>query len=256
MRLSVLLLANVFATAFPAAESAAQAIRGRLVDDSTGIAVPGAIISLLDASGGLLAATHSDSGGEFQLSPRGEGRYRLRARVVGYMDATTELIELGAADSIEVRFVVSRDVVLLEPIEVTAKSRPLISGMSMAGYHERRAKGLGYALTREDIDKRHARAVSDLLRMVPGVRVDGRFGDTHVSIPGAGQRMRSECPVKVLVDGIEFRWGSTTIDDISTHDIEAIEVFRNLAELPPEMGGNDADCGVIAIWTRRGTDGL
>jgi hypothetical protein len=63
-----------------------------------------------------------------------------------------------------------------------------------------------------------------------------------------------EVSVKVLLDGLVFKWGATTLDDIPVDDIEAIEVFRNLAEIPPEFGGPDALCGVVAVWTRRGGD--
>jgi hypothetical protein len=60
------------------------------------------------------------------------------------------------------------------------------------------------------------------------------------------------CPVKVMLDGTEFRWGATTIDDIPVHDVWGVEVFRGLADLPIEFAAPDARCGVIAIWTRRG----
>jgi outer membrane cobalamin receptor len=88
--------------------------------------------------------------------------------------------------------------------------------------------------------------------MVPGVRVHWEFGGSRVSIPGAATQIGGGCEVKVFLDGLEFTWGSSTLDDIPTFDIEAIEVFRSLADLPPELAGSDARCGVVAVWTRRG----
>jgi outer membrane cobalamin receptor len=124
--------------------------------------------------------------------------------------------------------------------------------MSMQGFNERRAKGQGFAITREQIEQRHARLVTDLLRMVPGVHIEWRFGGSRITITGSSRAARGNCSARVLLDGIEFRWGSSTIDDIPTFDIEAIEVFRTIAELPPEMAGPESSCGVIAVWTRRG----
>jgi Carboxypeptidase regulatory-like domain/TonB-dependent Receptor Plug Domain len=234
----------------PAAGVSAQSIRGRVLDDSTEMPVSAAIVSLLDEEGNLLSATHTDSAGRFILEATEAGRYRLRAKANGYRDATT--LPIAVADSgIDVRFVVDRDVVLLEAVEVSAASRPLI-GMTLKGFEERRAKNQGFGVTRDDIEERHARAITDMLRMVPGVRIDWRFGGSVVTIPGIAARIRGECPVKVILDGTEFRWGSTTIDDIPTYDVEAIEVFRSLAEMPPELAGPEANCGVVAVWTRRG----
>ncbi|MGD8277580.1 MAG: hypothetical protein PVH00_06115 [Gemmatimonadota bacterium] len=73
-----------------------------------------------------------------------------------------------------------------------------------------------------------------------------------IRIPGAGTRFTDYCQVKVILDGLRFRWGSSTIDDSAVDDLEAIEVFGSLAEVPVEFAGPDAHCGGIAVWTRRG----
>jgi hypothetical protein len=35
-------------------------------------------------------------------------------------------------------------------------------------------------------------------------------------------------------------------------DIGAIEVYPGGATVPPQFGGRESACGVIAIWTRQG----
>ena len=39
---------------------------------------------------------------------------------------------------------------------------------------------------------------------------------------------------------------------ISPGSVEGIEVYRGLSTVPAEFLNPDAECGVIAIWTRRG----
>jgi len=209
------------------------------------------LIELLDGDRRVLAATLSDSAGAFMLAADLPGRYGLRGAAFGYVTAATPFVQLDSNDHINVRFLLSPDAVLLAPLEITARARPLISGMTLADYHARREKGLGFAITQEQIKRQNPRAVSDLLRQVPGVRVDWAFGSSSIRIPGTGARF-GECPVKVVLDGLEFRWGSSTVDDIPVHDVYAIEVFRSLAEMPIEMAGSNSRCGVIAIWTHRG----
>lgn len=230
----------------------AQSVRGRLIEDGSDKSIAGASLRMLDETNNVVARTVTDSTGGFLLEARAAGRYKLAVDAEGYRGTVTPAFSLEEGTQIIVRYTLSPTVILLAPLEITARSRPLISGMTMQGFNERRAKGQGFAITREQIDQRHARLVSDLLRMVPGVRVEWRFGGSRITVTGSSRAARGNCAVRVLLDGIEFRWGSTTIDDIPTFDIEAIEVFRSIAELPPEMAGPESSCGVIAIWTRRG----
>ncbi len=248
MRRLLLILALVSLDALP---SSAQVVRGRLLDSMSDGPIPEGRVELLDEDGRTVARTTTDSAGAFVVMAELPGRYVLRGSAYGFRTATTPEVALETNEHINVRFVLSPDAVLLAPLEITAKTRPLISGMTLASYHERREHGLGFAITPEQIARQNPRAVSDLLRQVPGVRVDWAFGGSTIRIPGTGARFGG-CPVKVVLDGLEFRWGSTTVDDIPVHDVYAIEVFRNLAEMPIEMAGSDARCGVVAIWTRRG----
>ena len=38
---------------------------------------------------------------------------------------------------------------------------------------------------------------------------------------------------------------------IPAMDIEAVEVYRGAASVPPEFSGPDAMCGALVVWTRR-----
>lgn len=237
-----------------AASAEAQIVLGHIVGDGSNNPIVTADIELLDDRGNVVTRAVSDSTGHFLLRTTQAGNYRLRASALGYQTVTTPGITVDFAEQFQVRVVMSPDAVLLAPLEIRARSRPLLSGMTLQGYQERREKGLGFAITADDIEERHGRSVTDMLRMVPGVRVEFVFGGSRVSIPSAATRFGGRtCEVKVYLDGLAFAWGASTLDDIPTYDIHAIEVFRSLAELPPELAGPESECGVIAVWTRRGT---
>ena len=108
-------------------------------------------------------------------------------------------------------------------------------------------------ITREQIERRQARYVTDLLRAVPGVAIShsGPVGaQTQVRIRGAEANQ-----VLVLIDGVrandpasgdEFRW-----ELLSTSNIERIEVVRGPQSA---IWGSDALAGVVHIITRSGGD--
>jgi len=67
---------SVLAACTSTAEPAAPAVRG-VVADTTGAIVPGAEVDLLDASGAVAAANHSDPEGNFQIAAPHTGNYTL-----------------------------------------------------------------------------------------------------------------------------------------------------------------------------------
>jgi len=106
-------------------------------------------------------------------------------------------------------------------------------------------------LTRDDIERRQARYVSDLLRSVPG------FAISHSGVVGSQTQVRvrgSEANhVLVLIDGVrandpatgdEFRW-----EYLATSNVERIEIVRGPQSA---LWGSDAIGGVVHIITRSG----
>jgi hypothetical protein len=242
--ISFLLLAGLPALAF------GQVVRGHLVEDGTDRPIGDGRLELIDESGRVLDRTTSDSLGLFLLATELPGRYRIRATAEAHIHTTTPAILIEAGMHFDVRVVLSPEVALLAPLEVVARSRPLIEGMTLAAFRERRQRGLGFGITQDQFRNQNPRTVSDLIRQLPGIRVNPGHGSSSLQM--AGSRRLGPCPVKVILDGTEFRWGATTIDDIPVHDVWGVEVFRGLADMPIEFAAPDARCGVIAIWTRRG----
>ena len=108
-------------------------------------------------------------------------------------------------------------------------------------------------ITRQDIDRRQVRYVSELLRAVPG------FSVSHTGVVGSQTQVRvrgSEAnQVLVLIDGVrandpaigdEFRW-----EYLATANIERIEIVRGPQSA---LWGSDAIGGVVHIITKSGRD--
>jgi vitamin B12 transporter len=111
---------------------------------------------------------------------------------------------------------------------------------------------LGSALTiitRDEIERREARRVTDLLRSVPG------FSVSHSGIAGSQAQVRVRGAeanhILVLIDGVrandpatgdEFRW-----EYLSTSNIERIEIVRGPQS---SLWGSDAVAAVVHIITR------
>lgn len=109
-------------------------------------------------------------------------------------------------------------------------------------------------ISRQEIERREARNVAELLRSVPGFAVShtGVYGSqTQVRVRGAEANH-----ILVLIDGIrandpatgdEFRW-----EYLSTGSIERIEIVRGPQSA---LWGSDAVSAVVHIITRNGQSG-
>jgi TonB-dependent SusC/RagA subfamily outer membrane receptor len=103
--------------------------------------------------------------------------------------------------------------------------------------------GSDVTIYREDIEKRHAHRVSDLLLTVAGVRVSG---NGSITIRGASG------PPLILIDGIETEAmsGFDPLEMVTVEDIESIDVFKGANAAIFGMRGAN---GAISITTRRGS---
>jgi hypothetical protein len=245
-------LATVLACLVAPAHLLAQTVVGHVIADITDSPIVSATVELLDSYRNFRQRVVTDSAGRFVIEPESPGDYHLRVHSIGYKSNTTPSFDVEVDDALRVRIVLSPEAVLLAPLEIHARSRPLLRDMTMQGFEERRALGLGVAITRDRIEQRPGASVTDLLRLVPSVRVISSGGATDVVIQGAGQAIYGgQCRVQIYLDGRHFEYDATTLDHLFAWDLEAIEVFRNLSELPAEMANPEARCGVIAVWSRR-----
>jgi vitamin B12 transporter len=104
-------------------------------------------------------------------------------------------------------------------------------------------------ITREDIERRQAANVDDLLRGMPGISLSNNGGPgkvTSVFLRGA-----ESDHVLVLVDGVKIgsaTTGTAAFQDIPVDQIERIEIVRGPRS---SLYGSEAIGGVIQIFTRK-----
>lgn len=92
------------------------------------------------------------------------------------------------------------------------------------------------------------RALADMLRRLPGVRVSVEGDDLTVRIRASSSFLASEAPL-VVMDGMEYRGSLTSINPFN---IESITVLKNAGETAV-YGARGAN-GVILITTKRGPE--
>lgn len=100
-------------------------------------------------------------------------------------------------------------------------------------------------MTREQIEQRNPRQLTDLFRNVPGARIQSSTFNNVVRFRG----MR--CAPLVWLDGFPATAAEFDLDALDPYIVEGIEVYLGVATVPPEFrwvrGGGS--CGAIVIWT-------
>ena len=105
----------------------------------------------------------------------------------------------------------------------------------------------GTFITRRDFERDNLRIATDILRRVPGVQiVPTRSGSTSVQMMrGFGVR---RCIPQLYVHETPY---SGNVDDFTPDDIEALEVYVGISEIPPDLiTVGRPICAAIVIWTR------
>jgi hypothetical protein len=261
----------------------AQHIGGRLVDLVTGTPIPVGILTLLSADSTAVVTVVSDAGGYWRLDAPAAGVYRVGATRIGYQPWVSEPVALDRDAALNSVFHLRPLPIELDPIDVRA--RALRQHLEYSGFFERQRGNFGHFVTPEDIDRRQATKVTDLLLGIPGVQrvyvSGGSVGTTQVQLRGSSITQGGVCRPRVYLDGLMYARGDSrpvrpgegvdtedevddlhermdqglSIDDIGhPSTIAALEVYRSAAQVPVQFGGSSVEtlCGVIVIWTRTG----
>jgi outer membrane cobalamin receptor len=119
----------------------------------------------------------------------------------------------------------------------------------MVDFDRRRASGRGTFITRDDIDRRNPLTIADLLRTVRGLTIRTSAGRTEIRFARAASRTDGvDCPPELWFDGV--RTFEATVDELGPAEVEGIELYRGLGQVPAEYLSRTAGCGVVLIWTR------
>ena len=242
-----------------------QAVRGRLVDDQSGDPVPSANVALLLGTLGsqVISRFVTDELGAFVLAAKGGGRFRIKADRIGYEEVTSPPFDLVRPDTLDVELRMSVEAVPLAPLTVVSDREPLLltRGYEIGGFIEREytygpeGLGMGTFLVREDWEHRSPVLMSELLRGVRGLRIDGptvRMRTTSIGEPKG-------CLPEWYLDGQHIRFrvydfnphvrGESINDLISPASIAAVEVYHGNAKPPQFMDMGRHPCGAIVLWS-------
>jgi carboxypeptidase family protein/TonB-dependent receptor-like protein/TonB-like protein len=212
-----------------------------VVRDSSGARLVGADLSVT----GTTLRTISDTAGRFRFVGVPAGASALHVRRLGYRAGSVPVtVEGGGTASITITLArLPRE---LDPVLVEASRQPGVRYLQ--GFYERRSKGHGYFVTRDQISTRQWSDLTDVLRsLVPAVRISSsRMARNAVRLRG------SRCAPLVWLDGAPAMAGEFDLDVISPETVSGIEIYPGPATVPVEFRstrGLEA-CGVIVVWSR------
>lgn len=203
---------------------------------------------------GIDSRLTTGANGKFRFQQVPSGQYLLVVRRVGYAP-TSSIVNVGRNDTLRLTFALSRTVTALDTIRV----RDQRVSMRMLDFEVRRAQGVGQFITQAQIEKRGSVQIADYLRTMRGVDVsrqtDQAFAGTIAFSrrEGGGLGVGSgACAMQIVLDGIILPQFFNLDLLPSPKQIAGVEVYSGAATIPPQFGGTDRRCGLIAIWTRDG----
>ena len=168
--------------------AAGQSVSGRVVAMGDTAGIPGVDVTLMDATGAVLAQVQAGETGGFHIPAPGPGRYLIRASRIGLSTVDAEVLVLEN-ELIEIELRMAEEAIPLEPIVVVAR-REIRQG-TLDEFYDRmarmRQRGTGQFLTREQIEKLTQLRLALLLQTIPGVWYWGR-GESVSLLSTSGQR--------------------------------------------------------------------
>ncbi|WP_206044472.1 carboxypeptidase regulatory-like domain-containing protein [Gemmatimonas groenlandica] len=219
-------------------------LAGAVLADSTERPIADAEVALP----ALRLRTRSDSMGVFTLRGVTAGRHVVVVRAIGYGDLSMPVL-FRRGETLTIDVLLTAPAQRLSPVDVVA---PKASGNNprIAEFDERRKIGFGEFLTQEDFAKAEGRNMLNVLTSrIPGVRIVGTGRRTLVSSRGVISFSRSQCPIRVIFDGIPDA-APLDLDSIEPSTIAAAEYYTP-ATLPAQFNfGGNSPCGTLLLWSR------
>lgn len=207
------------------------------VTQASGAAVAGAQVAVA----GTASLTRTDSLGRYRLEGLPSGTLEVVARRIGFA-AVTQAAMLNQREPRRLDFVVS-EARLLSAVKVVGK---MDSGLDKVGFNERKLHGFGHFQTPDEIERRHAFVLTDLLQVVPGLKISNGNG---------GRTIQSSRPggcVNFFVNDARFdSYAPGDIDgQFNTDIVGAIETYSSALETPAQFQVNGRACATVVMWTK------
>jgi CarboxypepD_reg-like domain len=223
--------------------------------------------------------TVTDSLGRYRLPNVPRGEYVVVTRAAGFRPDSA----VTAVDGDET---LVNDVLLkpslssLEEVRVIGKDTPVMRGR-LAGFHDRKAAGIGHFFGRDALEGDRERRLSDVLAgKVPGVAIHRGHGGHAWAATGransnavcglckvskadildqydAARGAPLACYMDVYLDGaVVYSTGALkqaplfNLDRLDPTHLEGVEVYASAAQVPSQFIRTGNSCGVMLIWTR------
>ena len=226
----------------------AAAILNGLVLDPSGTPLSRARVSLENDS--AIVITGGD--GRFTLSNLPTGTRSISVRRLGY-EPSEAVVALHARRPAQVVVQMHDAIPVLKTVTIRAAAREI--GLQRVGFTKRKNFGTGWYLTPEEIDKRNAYSLTDLLTMAPMLRrvttgsrttITGRPNGASVGL-GGSTSFTSSC-VTYFVDGMPW-FGGGVDEFVRPEEVAAIETYsRDFT--PTQFRTPGRQCETVVVWTR------
>jgi Carboxypeptidase regulatory-like domain/TonB-dependent Receptor Plug Domain len=213
-----------------------------LVRDSAGHGIPGAEVR---ARGNVVVAITNDSG-RFHVAQMPIGARGVFVRRLGFAPqrAPIQTNATGTTDSVDVVLIA---VVQALPSVVAQDPHDSLSKKVLADFWERRSRGFGKFVTRDEIERKGATRFVDVVRSVSGLSIMNYRGHQEIRFRGAAIGS-ANCPPQYWIDGIPLERGSA--EEITPDNVEAIELYASPATTPPQFSTRNPTCGTVVVWSR------
>jgi hypothetical protein len=194
---------------------------------------------------GVVALTNDK--GEFSLRNLPSGSQILLVRHLGF-GAETLPVDLSSREPKSVTVKLPKYVAVIEAVVVTARRA---GSLEKVGFTKRKSAGMGYFLDPEQIQRMRPMRVTDILRQVPGLKINySNGGETVTSSRGVGGLGGGDC-VRFYLDGME--WQATQPGDINQFvngsEIVGAEIYQ-ASSVPAQYSRGMESCAAVILWTK------
>jgi hypothetical protein len=241
--------------AVPAALTAQQ-IRGRVVDERTRQAVPGAVVSVTAADSSLVVRAEAGSDGFFTLDVEEPGSYTFGVESIGYAPLR-RLIEVGSEDMLVPAFVLTSQAIQLDSVGVEVEGGVAIE-RGVVGFARASHVVAGQRLAM--LERQGIRFASAIRDLGAGLRVRewvSPAGAPRICIESnrrimsmGGRGGGGDCAwVAIVIDGIPIGDEENMARSLNLQDFESVEFFTPV-EAGNRFGLRASSTGALVLWTR------
>lgn len=227
-------------------------ITGQVIDDQTGVDLPGANILVEEL--GIGAAT--DANGIYEIEDVPPGSYTVRASFIGYL-MDTQAVTVQAGETVTVNLALEPDYAGLEEVVVTGIASSTSKARAAIAVSRVNAEELTTLNTYQDFSQLIGAKVAGLSVLPASGNVGG---GVRFNVRGGGGLNGQGQPI-IYIDGVRISnneivgfgaggQGTSQLADLNPEDIASVDILKGPASTA--VYGTEGANGVVLITTKRG----